>query len=152
MYFRNSENKGFKSVFPYFFWTVPVIHIFANPVCEKTLSLWKSFPFYTQFCSYPLLPSVNLANINIIWQPLADNKNVRDPQRKHLHTFWRYQDSKICCCSLLKSLTNILPIYGWQIDWHRNSILYLFFINRRSTARSGGRTKQESQHPAWFCI
>lgn len=108
-----------------------MIHIFANPVYEKTLSLWKSFPFYTPFCSYPLLPNVDQANINITWQPLADNKNVRDPQGKHLHTFWRYQDSEIRCYSLKSgSLTNRLPIYGWQIDWHRNSVLYLVGIIR----------------------
>lgn len=68
----------------------------------KTLSLLKSFPFYTQFCSYPLLPNVYQANINTTCQLSADNKNVGELQRKHLHIFWRYQDSEICYCSLLK--------------------------------------------------
>lgn len=42
-----------------------------------------------------------------------------------------------------ENLTNILPIYGLQIDWHRNSIFYLVCIIKRIAARSGGRLKQE---------
>lgn len=135
--------KAFKSVFPSLCWTVWFIFFAISYLWKYTFSV-KKLPIL-----YPVLFLPSFAKClssqhkyhmpALSWQ----QKRWRTPKKTSTYIL-EIPGFRNMLLFTPENLTKTLPTYGWQIDWHRNSILYLVCIIKRITARSGERLKQES--------